>query len=124
MDSGGLELIFNKRRRIEVTLPAPETRINGSEAATGEGAPSSSSVKGAASDNKTSYTIADLVDHLVTREMKDPVKSRSLLVSQDGTVRPGILVLINETDWELEGEAAYVLQEGDKVMFVSTLHGG
>lgn len=38
--------------------------------------------------------------------------------------RPGILVLINDADWELEGEDEYVLQAGDTVLFVSTLHGG
>jgi ubiquitin related modifier 1 len=38
--------------------------------------------------------------------------------------RPGILVLINDADWELEGEAAYVLQAKDNILFVSTLHGG
>lgn len=38
--------------------------------------------------------------------------------------RPGILVLINDADWELEGEEAYELQEGDNILFVSTLHGG
>lgn len=38
--------------------------------------------------------------------------------------RPGILVLINDADWELEGEASYELQQGDNVVFVSTLHGG
>lgn len=38
--------------------------------------------------------------------------------------RPGILVLINEADWELEGEEAYEIQGGDNILFVSTLHGG
>lgn len=38
--------------------------------------------------------------------------------------RPGILVLINDADWELEGEESYELQEGDNILFVSTLHGG
>lgn len=38
--------------------------------------------------------------------------------------RPGILVLINDADWELEGEEAYELQPGDNIVFVSTLHGG
>jgi ubiquitin related modifier 1 len=38
--------------------------------------------------------------------------------------RPGILVLINEADWELEGEDKYELQKDDHIMFVSTLHGG
>ncbi len=38
--------------------------------------------------------------------------------------RPGVLVLINDADWELEGEEAYELQPGDNILFVSTLHGG
>ena len=38
--------------------------------------------------------------------------------------RPGILVLINDSDWELEGEADYVLQPNDEIVFISTLHGG
>ena len=38
--------------------------------------------------------------------------------------RPGILVLINDADWELEGEDKYELQDRDNVVFVSTLHGG
>ena len=38
--------------------------------------------------------------------------------------RPGILVLINDADWELEGEELYELQQGDNIIFVSTLHGG
>lgn len=38
--------------------------------------------------------------------------------------RPGILVLINDADWELEGEEAYEIQSGDEILFVSTLHGG
>lgn len=38
--------------------------------------------------------------------------------------RPGILILINSTDWELEGELEYELEEGDGIVFISTLHGG
>ena len=40
------------------------------------------------------------------------------------TVRPGILVLVNSTDWELLGQLDYVLQQNDHVVFISTLHGG
>ncbi len=40
------------------------------------------------------------------------------------TVRPGILVLVNNADWELLGELEYEIQEGDNVVFISTLHGG
>lgn len=40
------------------------------------------------------------------------------------SVRPGILVLINDADWELDGQLDYNLQEGDTIAFISTLHGG
>lgn len=38
--------------------------------------------------------------------------------------RPGILVLINDADWELEGELDYELRDRDEIVFISTLHGG
>jgi molybdopterin converting factor small subunit len=38
--------------------------------------------------------------------------------------RPGILVLINDTDWELEDGIEYTLKDGDTIVFISTLHGG
>lgn len=40
------------------------------------------------------------------------------------TRRSGILVLINDADWELEDEYEYPLKRGDRVSFISTLHGG
>ena len=48
-------------------------------------------------------------------------KSRTL---REFCSRPGILVLINDADWELEGEDQYEIQAGDNIVFVSTLHGG
>lgn len=38
--------------------------------------------------------------------------------------RPGILVLINDCDWELEGQLDAPVTDGDAVVFISTLHGG
>ncbi len=38
--------------------------------------------------------------------------------------RPGILVLINDTDWELEGGLDATCTDGDVLVFISTLHGG
>ncbi|KAK3359196.1 ubiquitin-related modifier 1 [Lasiosphaeria hispida] len=66
-------------------------------------------------------TIGFLVTHLCETKMNDP---RTELFVLDGHIRPGILVLINEADWELEGEEAYEIQSGDNIVFVSTLHGG
>ncbi|KCV73131.1 hypothetical protein H696_00679 [Fonticula alba] len=45
-------------------------------------------------------------------------------VDQQLSVRPGIIVLINNADWELFGMEDYRLQEADRVTFISTLHGG
>jgi len=52
------------------------------------------------------------------------LKEREELFLENDTVRPGILVLINDTDWELEGEGDYILQDDDEIVFISTLHGG
>ena len=38
--------------------------------------------------------------------------------------RPGILVLINDCDWELEGGLDYMVQNRDTITFITTLHGG
>ncbi|XKL63666.1 hypothetical protein PGB90_006030 [Kerria lacca] len=46
------------------------------------------------------------------------------LFVQGESVRPGILVLVNDQDWELIGELDYELKENDNVLFISTLHGG
>jgi len=49
---------------------------------------------------------------------------RAELFCAGDSVRPGILVLINEVDWELEGAIDADVREGDVVVFISTLHGG
>ena len=67
-------------------------------------------------------TMKDLLnyisDNLITRQ-----SDRSVFLV-DGSVRPGIITLINDADWELEGKLDYVLEEGDVISFTSTLHGG
>eukprot|EP00053_Salpingoeca_punica_P014269 m.129639 g.129639 ORF g.129639 m.129639 type:complete len:94 (+) comp16410_c0_seq6:52-333(+) len=55
-------------------------------------------------------------DHVITE--------RHELFMQGDSVRPGILVLVNDTDWELLDELAYQVQENDSIVFISTLHGG
>ncbi|PTB42063.1 Ubiquitin- modifier 1 [Trichoderma asperellum] len=94
--SGGLEMLFSDVRRHAVTLPAKDQ----------DGNPS---------------TIAYLIHHLCAHVMKDTRKELFVL---DGHLRPGILVLINDADWELEGEEEYELKSSDNILFVSTLHGG
>ncbi|EQL01294.1 hypothetical protein G6O67_000235 [Ophiocordyceps sinensis] len=94
--SGGLEMLFSDQRRHSLSLPSMDS----------DGRPSN---------------IAFLIHHLCEHVMKDTRKE--LFVLEDH-LRPGILVLINDADWELEGEESYELKSGDNVLFVSTLHGG
>ncbi|XP_021919062.1 ubiquitin-related modifier 1 [Zootermopsis nevadensis] len=46
------------------------------------------------------------------------------LFLQGDSVRPGILVLVNNVDWELLGHLNCQLKENDNIVFISTLHGG
>ncbi len=32
--------------------------------------------------------------------------------------------MVNDTDWELLGRLEYQVQDGDSLVFISTLHGG
>ncbi|XP_023289743.1 ubiquitin-related modifier 1 [Orussus abietinus] len=52
------------------------------------------------------------------------LKERPELFIQGDTVRPGILVLVNDADWDLLGQGEYELRPNDTVLFISTLHGG
>ena len=66
------------------------------------------------------WTVKDLIQWIKANLLKD----RPELFIQGATVRPGILVLINDTDWELLGELEYEIQKNDVIVFISTLHGG
>ncbi|KAI1115758.1 Urm1-domain-containing protein [Nemania sp. NC0429] len=94
--TGGLEMLFSDQRRHALQIPAMDK-------------------------NDSPATIAYLIDYLCENTMRD---SRKELFVLDRHLRPGILVLINDADWELEGEEAYEIQNGDNILFVSTLHGG
>ncbi|RAO72069.1 uncharacterized protein BHQ10_008081 [Talaromyces amestolkiae] len=94
--TGGLEMLFANERKHSLAIPAKT------------------------SDGKKP-TIAWLIQYLVENLMQDTRKELFIL---DDYVRPGILVLINDADWELEGEEAYEIQPRDNILFVSTLHGG
>ncbi|EGX50247.1 hypothetical protein AOL_s00076g322 [Orbilia oligospora ATCC 24927] len=94
--AGGLELLFDNEKKFNIDLP---TKTKDGNAA----------------------NINYLVDHLCVHHMKD---TRRDMFEINGTVRAGILVLINDADWELEGEGEYELQPKDTILFVSTLHGG
>uniref|UniRef100_A0A914V7E9 Ubiquitin-related modifier 1 homolog n=1 Tax=Plectus sambesii TaxID=2011161 RepID=A0A914V7E9_9BILA len=67
------------------------------------------------------WTIRSLLPWIAEHLMKT---DRPELLIENGTVRPGILVLVNDTDWELLGELSYVIKPNDTITFISTLHGG
>ncbi|KAF9777665.1 Ubiquitin- modifier 1 [Fusarium sp. DS 682] len=98
--SGGLEMLFSNQRQHALAIPAADQ----------DGKP---------------VDIAYLIDHLCQNVMDDSRKDLFVLDNHlVANSRPGILVLINDADWELEGEEAYEIQSGDNILFVSTLHGG
>ncbi|OAA40337.1 ubiquitin-related modifier 1 [Metarhizium rileyi] len=94
--SGGLEMLFDDQRHHSLRIPTKDK----------DGQPTN---------------IAFLIHHLCQNVMNDTRKELFIL---DNNLRPGILVLINDADWELEGEESYELKSGDNILFVSTLHGG
>src|SRR4051794_39021540 len=72
--SGGAELLFDNQKKLSVQLPL--------------------------ADEQQKWTISRVIQWLKDNHLKE----RPELFVQGNTVRPGILVLVNETDWELLGE--------------------
>jgi ubiquitin related modifier 1 len=69
---------------------------------------------------KDDTNLAGLIAHLKAEHLKE--KEEMFVVA--GTVRAGIIVLINDCDWELEGGIEYQIKDKDTIAFISTLHGG
>ncbi|KAJ2716216.1 Ubiquitin- modifier 1, partial [Coemansia sp. Cherry 401B] len=65
---------------------------------------------------------------LIKRIRDEYIKTDRELFYTDKGLRPGILVLVNDADWELtdDGVDKYEQELGnkDEVVFISTLHGG
>ncbi|XP_024396308.1 ubiquitin-related modifier 1 homolog [Physcomitrium patens] len=91
---GGLELLFGSQKKHEVEVTSP--------------------------DDLKEVTMESLLSWI-----KDNlIKERPEMFVKESSVRPGVLVLINDSDWELCGRLETVLEENDEVIFISTLHGG
>lgn len=73
-----------------------------------------------AEGSNSSWTMEKLIDELKRKHLKE----KEEMFVQGTSVRPGIIVLINDTDWELLETTRYVVESGDSVAFISTLHGG
>ncbi|KAH7679750.1 Ubiquitin-related modifier 1 protein [Dioscorea alata] len=68
-------------------------------------------------------------DKLIMRDLlgwikANIIKERPEMFMKGDSVRPGVLVLVNDCDWELSGNLDTTLEEKDVVVFISTLHGG
>eukprot|EP00388_Colpodella_angusta_P005260 GDKJ01016381.1.p1 GENE.GDKJ01016381.1~~GDKJ01016381.1.p1 ORF type:complete len:101 (-),score=21.04 GDKJ01016381.1:18-320(-) len=61
----------------------------------------------------------------VIRHVRDNVVfERASLFAIGDEIRPGILVLVDECDWELLDTIEAEVKDGTTVHFISTLHGG
>ncbi|KAL7067102.1 hypothetical protein ACR3K2_24180 [Cryptosporidium serpentis] len=58
--------------------------------------------------------------------IKDAVieSRKDYFVDSDVKIKPGIIVLVNNCDWDIVGGENYQVKSGDVVTFISTLHGG
>ncbi|KAF9364874.1 Ubiquitin- modifier 1 [Mortierella sp. NVP85] len=99
-----MELLFGNQKTIHARVPAFFDRPEGAEGA-----------------ERHAATVRDLIAWVTKMHLQERPE---LFAGEDGSVRAGILVLINGADWELEGELEYELQDKDEIVFISTLHGG
>ncbi|KAG1765648.1 hypothetical protein EDD22DRAFT_880175 [Suillus occidentalis] len=108
--SGGLELLFGNERSQSVLIPPFVPSDNSTHSSP---SPSSSIPSSYNSIPSTGETKAADLEYLIYHLRDHVLKERPELFMENGTIRPGILVLINNTDWELEGEGSYQLCNND-----------
>ncbi|KAJ1670896.1 Ubiquitin- modifier 1, partial [Spiromyces aspiralis] len=109
---GGLETLFNNKETLEVDLDEVKEYVIRANKPGGKDMSSR--------DTVSLLLVRDLIAYLA--QFVKP-SERALFV--DGSqLRAGILALINDTDWELEDKEQHMLEEGDTICFISTLHGG
>lgn len=64
------------------------------------------------------------IKELLTWMKENLLTERPELFLTNSSIRPGILVLINDADWSLYDKEEYKIKEEDRISFISTLHGG
>ncbi|KAJ2798925.1 Ubiquitin- modifier 1 [Coemansia helicoidea] len=103
---GGLDM-FVKKERLQMVDGAKKAIVRMARQTGGKGT-----------------TIRRLIEHIG----EDYLKASTDLFCTGSTLRPGILVIINDADWEITDDGMdkydYKLQDEDEIVFVSTLHGG
>ncbi|WZN59778.1 ubiquitin-related modifier Urm1 [Chloropicon roscoffensis] len=94
---GGLETLFDSVKSHKVEIPSKKK----------EGLSDRTTVKG-----------------VINYIQKKMLKKNPEMFLKGKELRPGILVLINDIDWELGGKEECIVENNDVVLFLSTLHGG
>lgn len=92
--TSGLQILFNNVKKHNVSLPKTDTP----------------------------WTLGLLIFWIRDNLLVD--KEKYDLFIKGNTVRPGIIVAINDQDWELLGNVNYQIKNNDNIIFISTLHGG
>ncbi|OMO75988.1 hypothetical protein CCACVL1_15959 [Corchorus capsularis] len=72
----------------------------------------------------TSFRLLLTMKDLLSWVSTNLIKERLEMFMTGESVGPGVLVLVNDCDWELSGQLDTTLEEKDVVVFISTLHGG
>jgi ubiquitin related modifier 1 len=80
-------------------------------------------------ENKRDFEVELVVEKATVKDLVEELRAKYLKGNPEffydkGTVRAGILVLVNDADWSLSGEEDTPIEHKDKVSFISTLHGG
>ncbi|EMS65686.1 Ubiquitin-related modifier 1-like protein [Triticum urartu] len=104
---GGLELLLEKSTKVHKVDVQPR---DGEDKATMKGL--------------LSWVKSNLIKERPEMFIKDDSVRHDDSVSTVAQRRPGVLVLINDCDWELCGGLDAELEDKDVVVFISTLHGG
>ncbi|GAW81147.1 ubiquitin-related modifier 1 [Plasmodium gonderi] len=68
------------------------------------------------------YVVSDGADFC--KVLLDKVERDNYNLNEKAKIKPGIIVLINEYDWEIMNTYEYKIKDDDKLCFLSTLHGG
>lgn len=92
--TSGLQILFNNVKKHNVVLPEAEKP----------------------------WTLGTLLFWIRDNLLVD--KDKCDLFMKGNTVRPGIIVAVNDQDWELLGNLKYQIKNNDSITFISTLHGG
>ena len=122
--SGGLDTIFNgeKEKRLQVEAVARTKGDDDDDQGDQDGDSDGGGDNDQASRTSSTTTVARVA--AAAAALADPGQAHMLFVKGSETVRPGVLVLVNDADWELCGGPGARVGAGDRVTFISTLHGG